>query len=483
MTDYIFFTADMKIILFALVLHLGTAYAVTSPVGEAFYVPKEDVLGEHLFGGSTVLANLPDDCFTCDNASITTNYFDYFENTKMFYQQTAQTYSLGGELERDFTLGGTLDATTGKISSTNRTIKGSTLNVVAKNGVCKIRPQCLHDKSIDILSPDFQADFEALPRVIRKQVVPHLPLYKYDFSAYEHFLNQWGSHIVTGVTYGARLYQHCFSKVEEDYSYRNYSVRACVAFNGGTDTTKVNISGCAGISKQEASTSMSMETTTRLILRGGTAETRAKLAVERTNDLIAKFLTELDSAEPIEYSFTALWTLLREKYIDTEHFAKVRHLEGYYLGVKNFDCPEVKENEVSLQGFTEASDSTEDVPSYRCVIPYQGCHEDSDCQYHPIWCECSGDSCFVSRTRTLDTEEQREYVEPVHNANWGWQGCHYVRPGVCVCQNGNKYNVKAIWEQDSDGGEMMRSFHSKAMSCKREAALTEDQKAGKKEEL
>ena len=62
------------------------------------------------------------------------------------------------------------------------------------------------------------------------------------------------------------MYQHCFSKSEEQYTAHNYTVKACVASSGGTDITKLNISACAGISKEEVDTSSSLEATTRLVI-------------------------------------------------------------------------------------------------------------------------------------------------------------------------------------------------------------------------
>ena len=59
------------------------------------------------------------------------------------------------------------------------------------------------------------------------------------------------------------MYQHCFSTSEQDYDERNYTVRACVAFSGGTEVTNY-ISTCTGISKGEVDASSSLEVTTRL---------------------------------------------------------------------------------------------------------------------------------------------------------------------------------------------------------------------------
>lgn len=266
------------------------------PVGQAFYLAKTNLLGEELIGGAPVLIlNSTEDCFVCNKSEIIDNDSAYFENTEAFYSSIAENYKLGAELKKDFTLGLTLDQTTKSISKSNRTVKGSTLNVLSKAGHCVVKPECIYDESNHTFSQQFTTAFESLPR----SVGPPGQGY-YNFTAYEKFLNEFGSHVVTGVTYGSRMYQHCFSQSEENYDERDFTVRACVAFAGGTNITKTNISTCAGITQEEAEASSSLEVTTRLIIRGGTKETRSKLYVERSGELIAQFLAEANWEELLD---------------------------------------------------------------------------------------------------------------------------------------------------------------------------------------
>jgi len=477
-------------VLLSLLFHLRVADAkpagVQPPVGQVYYLATTDLLGEELIGGATVLIlNNTQDCFVCNKSEIIDDDSSYFENTEAFYSSIAESSNLGAALKRDFTLGFTLDQTTRSISQSNRTVKGSTLNVLSKVGHCVVKPECIFDESYHTLSQHFVSEFENLPRSIE------LPGGKLNFTAYEKFLNEFGSHVVTGVTYGSRMYQHCFSQSEEDYDERNFTVRACVAFSGGTDVTKMNISTCAGITREEAEASSSLEVSTRLVIRGGTKETRAKLYAERTSELISQFLTEASWEEPIEYSFTAVWTLLGQRYMGTEHYAKVRHLEGYYLGLKNFDCPLIMQEKPdgsgwAMQGFAETDYSTADVPSYRCYIPYTGCHDNDDCHYGPgIYCQCKGYTCFKDKTLTLNTGEQRLSVVPQWDSYWKWQGCH-LDFFSCDCENSNAFIWRTIWEQDKDGadnGKMLRALHSKMLSINRHAASAPKGSKNSKEEL
>lgn len=446
-------------------LRVADAADVHPPVGQVYYLAQTDLLGEELIAGATVLIlNNTQDCFVCNKTAIIEDDSSYFENTEAFYSSIAESYKLAAALKKDFTLGFTLDQTTKSISQSNRTVKGSTLNVFSKVGHCVVKPECIYDESYHTLSQHFISEFEKLPRSIQSSPP--------DFTAYEHFLNEFGSHVVTGVTYGSSMHQHCFSRSEYDYDERSFTVRACVAFSGGTDVTKTNISTCAGITQEEAEASASLHVTTRLVIRGGTPKTRAKLYAERTNELIAQFLTEASWKEPIEYSFTAVWTLLGQRYLGTEHYAKVRHLEGYYLGLKNFDCPLIwavgsHGDKWEKQRFDHTPYSTADVPSYACYIPYSGCHVDDDCHFSVGWtnpiCQCKGYFAFKDKTVTLNTGDQRLSVISQWDSHWNWHGCHYTY-WSCDCRNENVHNWRAIWEQDQDGadnGNMLRAMHSK----------------------
>ena len=462
------------IVLLILVLHASTTYTAESPLGEGYYIPTVDLLSDKLIGGFKVLKNIPDDCLVCEANEIQDFNYNYFEDTESFFSSITSSFSLGVELQQGFTLGFTFDRTTGHISGQARAVKGTSLNFRARNHQCSVRSVCIYDENAPI-SKNFLTDFEELPRNVK------LPTGRLDFSAYDFFLKKYGSHFITTVVYGSSINQYVFSRAENDYMANDYSVKACTEFNGGTLVQVPNIHVCGNLSEEELKFTKSMETTSRLILRGGTVETRKKLFMERTNENIANFLSASNiTKEAIGYSFTAVWTLLGQKYIGTEHFAKVRNLEGYYLGLKNFDCRLIRTKSHILQQFVESETSTSDVPSYKCVIPYQGCHSDQDCHYHlSIWCECSGDTCFKSSTRTQINGKKKEFVTPVYNADWAEQGCTLQING-CKCNNPNTNDWKTIWSQDNDGadgGKRIQGLHYKL------SALHKQKLDSKKQEL
>ena len=154
--------------------------------------------------------------------------------------------------------------------------------------------------------------------------------------------------------------------------------------------------------------------------------------------------------------------------------------------MKNFGCPLIMPNKWAMQGFTTTDYSTEDVPSYKCYIPYSGCHDESDCHYGPgIYCQCYGQTCFKDQTTILDTGEQRLSVTTQLEKGWKWQGCH-LKFFSCSCNNGNWFKWRTIWEQDKDGadnGKMLRAMHSKMQSARRNAASSPEGSKNSKEEL
>jgi len=235
------------------------------------------------------------------------------------------------------------------------------------------------------------------------------------------------------------MYQHRFSQSEQNYNERNFTVRACVAFSFRWIWRFKNkrFYPCCYNSRRSRDKFIPWSYHP-INHKRRNKKTRAKLYTGRTGELIAKFLAEANYEEPIGY--TAVWTLLGQRYMGTEHYAKVRHFEGYYLGKKNFGCPLIMPGKWAMQGFSTTDYSTEDVPSYECYIPYSGCHDDNDCHCGPgVHCQCHGETCFKDETTTLDTGEQRLWLH-----NW-------TRDGIGKVVNCVPSLAAAIMEIGSNG--------------------------------
>ena len=272
------------------------------------------------------------------------------------------------------------------------------------------------------------------------------------------FLETYGSHIVREVVYGSSIYQHCFAESSRSYTKREFGVKSCVEFAGPTQVGKLGVKVCGNISQEEINSVQNMETSSLLVLRGGTPETRAQLYKTRTKDIIAKFLLEANKThQPIRYKYIAVWTLLQSKYIGTEHFNKAINLEYFYKGFLNYGCNYQVDKNTVLQKFVNAPQGSSRYPAYKCVIAPDGCHSDNDCHYRDaFWCECRGDSCV---RYYKGSGIQKTVAKVFRGSGWGWQGCS-LSFFQCYCSSPN-YHWKMVWGPNVEEMQFKIAVHER----------------------
>ena len=311
---------------FTVLILLGTVQSHPS-IGRSFYIPNYNLLGDDMFGGYTFFEKVPSTCLKTQTLHRNVDRDVYYSSTSSFYNHLSTQTSISADLKGAFTMGTTLDVTTQSISENKRTISGVTLDVHAARSVEYLEKSCSHEL---VLNENVRRSFENLPPTISE------PWMQSSWREYMIFLNTYGSHIVREVVYGSSIYQHCFAESSRSYTKREFAVKSCVEFEGPTQVGKLGVKVCGNISQEEINSVQNMETSSLLVLRGGTPETRAQLYKTRTKDIIAKFLLEADKThQPIRYKYIAVWTLLQSKYISTEHFNKAMNLEYFFKGFLN----------------------------------------------------------------------------------------------------------------------------------------------------
>ena len=346
-------------------------------------------------------------------------------------------------------MGTTLDVTTQSISEEKRTVSGVTLDVRAVRSVEYLEKSCSHEL---VLNENVRRSFENLPPTISE------PWIQSSWREYKIFLNTYGSHIVREVFYGSSIYQHCFSESSRSYTQREYAVKSCVEFAGPTLVGSLDVQACANISQEEINSVQRSETSSLLVLRGGSPETRSLLHQTRTKDTIAQFLLEADEThQPIEYKYIAVWTLLQSKYIGTEHFNKAINLEYFYKGFLNYGCDYRVYKNTVLQKFVNAPQGSSEHTAYKCVIAPDGCHSDNDCHYrHAFWCECRGDSCVRD---SGGSGNQKTVATIFRGRGWAWQGCS-LGFFKCYCSNPNNY-WRVVWGPNVEDMQFKIAVHER----------------------
>ena len=421
-----------------LIILLGAVHSHPS-IGSSFYIPNYNLLGEDLFGGYKFFKEIPPTCIKNEKIDVTIDKDLFYTSTKSFYKAISTHTSLSVELQGAFTMGATLDATTKSISENKRTVSGVTLDIHSTKSVEYLGATCAHKL---ILNDNVRKSFEKLPKIIKE------PWLKSSWVEYQLFLDTYGSHIVKEVIYGSSMSQHCFAESSKSYNERQFAVKACVDFAGRNLVGKLGIKSCSGIKKEEISSVESLQTSSLLIVRGGSPETRAELHKTRSKELVNKLLIEANKThQPIRYKYTAVWTLLQSKYIGTEHFDKAINLEAFYKGFLNYGCQYQVEKRTVLQKFIRLPKGK--IPTYQCILAPEGCQTNNDCHYRAaLKCECRGDSCVRYYKNTHDIGKEKTIAKINKDKSWYKQGCK-LKLFKCYCKE-RKTHWKTVWGSSTE---------------------------------
>lgn len=278
-------------------------------LGQGFELNKIDLLSKELQAtGSKVFESLdPDACTLTDSVGTTEKDDTFYSSTKSLYSSLSSKTNVGGDMKSEYTFGASVSGVTDKSASESTEISGVSLNLKALSLSTALKQECINDKP---LSKKLVKDFEDLDKEIKN---PHK---SQSWRKYKVFLQKYGSHIVKEAQSGASIYQYIFTKTttSKKVSQRDLTVKACGKLGGAKLAGKLGISACADVSKKEVEESSDKESTTKLVVRGGKAETRVDLTGELTKEQINKFLKEGQTdPSPIQYSFYSIWTILKAR--------------------------------------------------------------------------------------------------------------------------------------------------------------------------
>ena len=425
--------------------HTPEPMATSNPIGQLFYIPQYSLATDELTGG-VQLFNVSHirDCYINSTQSELNTKMSYYSNTESIFKSLATDTGLSGDMTTSFSLGASLDTVTQNIDGSRRKVSGMTLKVYAYEKKISFNRQCMVTEGI--LDRSVTSAFENLPEVINS---PHLAS---SWAQYQTFLTAFGSHFVSDVRYGSSIFQNVFSQSSFEYSYRKLAVKACVSLAGigsGTAIENLGVSVCTNITNEEAQQSSETASSSTLVVKGGTRETRAELYRNRTGELISKFLNESNETQmAVMYSLIPVWTALEYNYLGTPHYAKTKNLEAFYKGYLNFDCRYKIDGKIPLQRFELVQNTASTVPSYQCVIPDQGCHTDDDCHYKfGPWCSCHGNTTVKYTTRDLLNGKTKQSASVFRDGGWAWQGCYLDKWSFwtkCICDK-KQFTWQTIW--------------------------------------
>jgi len=435
-------------------------------LGQGFYLPGLPLIEDN-GSGKSIFDSISEECINAVPSYINREEKTLFENTQSFYSKLGLESSLSGEITDGFTLGASLLAATNAIDSKHLDVKGVSMDVYAVTGFWEFLPDCL--TSLE-LNEEFLSAFENLPESVEDASK------KSSWFAYETFLKIYGSHITKRITHGSKLTRYVFSKSSEKISSADFLVKVCATLKD------VNLTYCSNFTAEDYSRVAHLATSEELTVRGGTADTRAQLMINVTDDLLRTFLTEAGVADqPISQQYTSIWDILKARYIGSGHFKKAVNLESYYLGYLNTGCLQHNVDGVELRKFVLVEDDPF-APEYECQLAPIGCRGDNDCHigYAGSTCYCYGDSC-VEQSDVSDprhTLKEGRYVKREQDSSSTWDGannsCHYHVGVYCVCDKHYGGSWKTMWPTGGYGHKenmyTYRAMHNKLDKFQRPSA-------------
>lgn len=407
---------------------------------------------------ASIFEHFPPKCFRKTEAHHTGSSYDYYASTKAFYSKMASTASLDVPLQSTFTLGATLSSVIQTASLEESNVSGMSLIVSALTEKVILEKDCLINDHMAELSMGFLGDFEQLPLTINS------PWMQNSWRPYGNFLNKYGSHVVTSVLRGVSIRQTSFAESSKSYSQRDFQVKSCISLAGPTTIGSLGVEACADVSKNEISSVTNMNTVDKLIIRGGTSETRNALKKERTNELIEAFLNQADrTAESVEHTFSSVWDILISRFgFGSPNYIRAVNLQNYYLGYLNYGCPLKTSEQVEIQKFDYSTTSSPESPEFECSLAAEGCHSHDDCHYRfiGIKCACYGKTCIRYKSVDQKAGTRKEIGFVNEKDDFVWKGCGWKVPGsYCHCKNDNIGYRKQTWIAPSNDAARKGASH------------------------
>jgi len=390
--------------------------SLMEPLGESFFLPNNDLLAPVL-GGMNIFKSLDDECFKSVEVRGMTDMRSTFSNIDTFYSKLSTDTAVSASLKGAYTMGATVNAKTGSISSGQTEVQGTSIDVYTVTNSTYLDANCYKSNDSELID-ELVTQLKHLPLNIS------VPEARGSWALYETFLETYGSHFIYQTNYGSLLKWWTFSSVKMDYTERQLQAKSCVDFTGTTEAGKVNVSACSDISSEELNNASHLSTSRTLEVRGGTEETRNALMTSRTSELIATLMSEgkLYPA-PIQYKYYPIWLIIAKQfYYDKETFAKAMNMRQFFEGFLDFGCSYIESDQkLVLRVFRTSHFHATYTPAFECWLERNGCHSKDDC--HKVFRGyCYGPSCVEyippstgvkshsARIRTVKTGARNEGV-------------------------------------------------------------------------
>lgn len=378
-------------------------------LGRGFYLGKLNITDpNHLLEGSDIFKNFTfvKGCEKYRKGGKNTKSVINTDNTESLISNISSENNLQGNFAlKAISVKPTIYFNTKYDSTKHKNITTSRLVLSNESGTITFEnnDSCRRDN----LHTDFLEDFNKLPVKIRN---PENPSAWQEFYA---FLDKWGSHVMTQITFGSKL-EHWESYLDDgSLDIKKLEAKACLEIEGPEPIAKsITTSICSKYDKTKREEASSIRTNNNTVIIGGTDETRNKLLLDGlTDENIKKFIESSPmSNQAIGYHFTPIWEIYQQVAItkgcindidnglksskNCDDLQRCLNLEAAYA-YDSVNCEHLKtSNGISYQIF-KANDPESIIKTYECSAAKEGCsHTSTDCHLKFGGCKAYGPSAF-----------------------------------------------------------------------------------------
>ena len=406
------------------------------------YLPDADLYSDTL-DGIQIWEPFPTHCFNIKTVGKTGQRSDYYENIDSFYKRIASDTGVSINLAGKRTMGATLNVKSESLSSGTTKVMGASFEIYTHTRSISLNSNCFKT-SAGQLTKEILTDFDALPTTIEE------PANTESWQHYDIFLKRWGTHFTDQVIMGSSLRQWTFAKSSESYSMESLQVKACIDLFAFASDVPTKFDSCSEIMKESAAESSHMATSYNLEIRGATDETRNKLIMKRSPELVEKLLNEGSTMEkPLEYKYIPLWDIFLMKYGYNKNRSKIAmNMKQYYEGMLDFGCTLIEIGGVKARRFKYRNDDNR-FPIFQCELAKEGCRSDSDCHIGPSLSVtyCYGDTCLEHANPPYGSKAKTVFARTSRHGSYNGEindSCEYELGVTAGCYN--DYDDKIIWD-------------------------------------
>ena len=418
-------------------------------LGELFYIPATDTVGVNT-NGTTSWKNPPTlgGCATLTTPIRQGNdSFRGSDSSSSFFSSLATDSNISGDVKTlAFSMKASASAQTGKELTITSTFHSEVYDRSEIQGVVDFNKDS-SCQTLSSLDQSYLNRFKSLPLEIAKPGA--YATNDSNWSDYNAFLREDGSHYLVQMTYGSRFQIWSSTSTSSSDVSTMLKARACLELEGSSGSNSASATGCSGIDSKTREQSKSLDIQTRKVVRGGLKAKREALINKTSPELMADFIKDAPASDqPVTWKYRPIWELLQSEYRllcqrggpnseDCKNYQRAINLQAAYEGREGWECQYKTSSGTVLGGMKLGEKNSQGVAFWSCVQAKSGCFSDNSCRWHTgTVSHCYGPECLDEQL--IDGTDKYRTVVKGNKGNYNYydgvnNSCYICSAGFAAC--------------------------------------------------